>query len=82
MREITVEATLSDKLAQATAQTLLCDPEGRALGYFSPIPNRPKASDLQLDPPSTIEEIKERRKNRAGNFGRPLDEILKGLGIE
>jgi hypothetical protein len=82
MREITVETSLSDKLAQATGQTLLCDPEGRALGFFSPIRDRPKASELQLEPPSTIEEIMERRKNRNGNFGRPLDEILKDLGIE
>lgn len=66
MQEITVEAALGDKLGELSGQAVLCDPQGRALGFFSPFRDRPKLDDLQLEPPSTVEEINERRKNPSG----------------
>jgi hypothetical protein len=79
MQEVTVEPALGEKLGQLAAQTVLCDPEGRVLGLFLPYLDRPKLKDFQLEPPSTIEEINERRKNRSG---KPLEEILSRLGFQ
>ncbi|HEX4414830.1 MAG TPA: hypothetical protein VH107_14440, partial [Lacipirellulaceae bacterium] len=77
MQEFTIEAALSEKLGQRTGQAVLCDSAGRALGFFSPMRDRPMVKDLQLEPPWTIEESKERCKERTG---KPLAEILKRLG--
>jgi hypothetical protein len=79
MQEITVEAALGDKLGELSGQAVLCDAQGRALGFFSPFRDRPNVKDLQLEPPSTIEEINERRKNPSG---KPLEEILSRLGFQ
>lgn len=79
MREITVEPAFGDELGELTGQAILCDAHGRALGFFSPLPGRPQLKDLQLEPPSSIEEIEERRKDRTG---KPLEEILKRLAIQ
>lgn len=78
MQEIVVESTLSDKLCELSSQVILCDVEGRALGFFSPIPDRPRVDELQLEPPLTIAELEELRKVK---HGKPLSEILERLGI-
>lgn len=77
MQHIIVESTLEQKLCGSFEQAVLCDDQGRVIGFFSPLQNRPQLSDLQLEPPLSIEETEQLRKNRAG---RPLDEILARLG--
>ena len=79
MQEVTVELALSQKLGQLTGQAGLCDADGRALGFFSPMRDHPFVKDLQLEPPWSIEESKERCKDRTG---KPLSEILKRHGLE
>ncbi len=78
MHQITVEATLGQELSGLEGQVVLSDPSGRALGIFSPIPNRPPAQDLQLEPPLTIAETEELRKERTG---KPLNDILNRLSL-
>jgi hypothetical protein len=78
MHEITVEPALGEKLGQLAGQVILCDVEGRALGFFSPMPDHPFVKDLQLEPPSSIEELQELRKVRSG---KPLEEILARFGL-
>jgi hypothetical protein len=78
MHEITVEPALGEKLGQLAGQAILCDAQGRALGFFSPMPDHPLVKDLQLEPPSSIEELQELRKVRSG---KPLDEILARFGL-
>ena len=80
MQQITVDPGLVEKLGQLPGQAVLCDLEGRALGFFSPLKDRPLLEDLQLEPPSSVAEIQERRKR--GIIGKPLSEILDQLGIE
>lgn len=79
MQEVIVEPALGEKLGQLADQTVLCNSEGRVLGLFQPFRDRPKVEDYRLEPPSTIEEINERRKNRSG---KPLEEILTRLGFQ
>jgi len=80
MEQITLDPILSEKLGQLPGYALLCDSEGFALGFFKPFTDRPRAEDLQLEPPTSIEEIQGRRKQ--GVTGKPLSEILRRLGIE
>jgi hypothetical protein len=79
MQQVTVEPALGEKLGQLAGQAIFCDPEGRVLGLFLPFRDRPKLKDFQLEPPSTIEEINERRKNPSG---KPLEEILTRLDLQ
>lgn len=79
MQEVTIEPALGETLSQLAGQAVLCDPEGRVLGIFQPYLDRPKLEDFRLEPPSTIEEINERRKNRTG---KTLEEILTRLGMQ
>lgn len=78
MQIITVDSEFGAKLGSATAQTVLCDDSGRVLGYFSPSPEKPKLSDLQLESQISIEELRELKKKH--RTGKPLEEILKRLG--
>ena len=78
MQRITVEPGLEQKLAGLADQVLICDSQGNALGSFSPFRDRPKADDLQLEPPLSMERINEIRKNPTG---KPLSEILNRLGL-
>jgi hypothetical protein len=78
MQAVTVESTLSVKLEGLSGQAFLCDSEGRVLGAFSPWPERPRLSDLNLEPPSSLEELQELRKVRTG---KPLEEILARFGL-
>jgi hypothetical protein len=79
MREIIVESKVEEQFASLLSQTAVCDSQGRVLGFFSPTRNRPKLEDLQLEPPLSIAEVEELRKNKTG---KPLEEILARLGVE
>jgi hypothetical protein len=79
MQEITVESCLGDQLGELSRQAILCDANGRVLGFFSPVPDRPRVEDLQLEPPLSIAETEELRKVQTG---KPLEEILARLGIQ
>jgi hypothetical protein len=78
MQQITVASDVSRTLGKLPEQVLLCDVGGRALGFFSPLPDDSQAADLQLDPPLSVAEIEELRKNPTG---RPLAEILANFGL-
>ncbi len=79
MQQIVVEPSLSQKLAALSGQAVLCDADGRALGFFSPLREPVEIEKLQLEPPSSIAETEELRKVRTG---KPLSEILRRLGLE
>jgi hypothetical protein len=79
MKEVRLDADASKQFGEHTCQALVCDSDGRVLGTFQPWPERPRVDELQLEPPSSIEEIEERRKNPTG---KPLEEILARLGIQ
>ncbi len=79
MQEIIIDSNLSDKLEELSSQAILCDPDGRVLGFFSPIPDRPRVKELQLEPLLSIAEIEELRKVK---HGKPLSEILERLGVQ
>jgi hypothetical protein len=78
MQQITVETCLGEKLCETAGQAVLCDEGGRVLGLFSPVLDRPRVEDLQLEPPHSIEETEQLRKNRSGKL---LEEILGRLGF-
>ena len=78
MHKITVEPALGQALGKFEGQVVVCDSEGRALGFFSPLYERPRVEDLQLEPPLSIAETEELRKVRTG---KPLNEILGRLGL-
>ncbi len=79
MKQITIESDLVKSLAELSGPAVLCDTNGRALGFFSPLDEEAQVSDLQLDAPLSIAETEElRRKYRTG---KPLEEILSRLGI-
>jgi len=78
MQRITIDSRLGETLSELAGQAVLCDAAGRALGFFSPLHGRSQVDDLQLEPPLSIAETEELRKNRTG---KPLEEILKRLGI-
>lgn len=61
MQQIIVQPALGQELGGLSGQALLCDDTGRALGFFSPLKAKVKASELQLEPPLSIAEIEELR---------------------
>jgi hypothetical protein len=78
MEQITVESSLGETLGKSSGQVVVCDVEGRVIGFFSPLKSHPRIEDLQLEPPLSISETEElRKKNRTG---KPLEEILRRLG--
>jgi hypothetical protein len=77
MQHITIESSVGQKLVEALEQAVVCDEQGRVLGLFSPILGRPDIGDLQLEPPLSIAQTEELRKNQTG---KTLEEILKLLG--
>lgn len=79
LQEIIVETAFGEQLGEVASQVLLCDSQGRALGFFSPLPDQPQVKDLQLEPPLSIAETEELRKEQTG---KPLSEILTRLGVE
>jgi len=78
MQQIVVEPALSQRLGHVGAQVVLCDSEGRALGFFSPLEEPTPMRDLQLESPLSVAEVDELRKNPTG---KPLSEILSRLGL-
>ncbi len=79
MQTLTIESALGQKLDAMGGQVVVCDEGGRVLGLFSPIQNRPRLEDLQLEPLLSIAETEElRKKNRTG---KPLEEIFRRLGL-
>jgi hypothetical protein len=80
MQQIQVEMALGEKLAMQKGQVVLVDQQGRALGYFSPMREPTRLNDLELEPPTSIEESEELRKRARANPGRPLKDILNELG--
>lgn len=78
MHEFKVESTLGFQLSALEGQAVLCDADGRVLGLFTPLPGHPNVADLQLESPLSIEQIHELRKSPTG---KPLEEILKRLGV-
>jgi hypothetical protein len=79
MREITIGPPLGESLCQLDGQAILCDANGRALGFFSPIRNLPSVDELQLEPPLSIADTELLRKEQTG---KPLGEILARLGVQ
>ena len=79
MDKITVDSTVSEKLRELSTSAVLCDTNGRVVGFFSPVGSGVRFEDLQLEPPTSIAEIQERRKDRSG---KPLEEILSRLGVK
>ena len=79
MSKIVVDAELGAKLAEAAGMLEVCDPSGRILGSFYPIPWPPGAKSLKDLSPYSDEEIEEFRKEKGG---RPLREIWKDLDGE
>lgn len=78
MQQVVVEPELSQRLGSLGSQVVLCDSEGRAIGFFSPLAEPTPMSDLQLESPLSIAEVEELRKNPTG---KPLSEILSRLGL-
>jgi hypothetical protein len=79
MNQITIQSALSDQLARVPGDVVICDSTGRALGFFSPLPDSTRIEDLQLEPPLSIAETEALRKDRTG---KPLEEILGRLGLQ
>ena len=77
---IKVEQSVADKMARLKCDAVIYDDQGRALGYFSPMREPTRLDELQLEPPTSIEESEELRKRARANPGRPLNDILKELG--
>ena len=79
MQQIRVESALGNQLSALVGQVIVCDAKGRALGVFSPLGEPAQIDDLQLEPLLSIAETEELRKERTG---KPLEEILRRLGIQ
>ena len=79
MQQIIIDQNFVRMLGETSSQVVMCDVEGRVIGFFSPMPDRPHIDELQLEPPLSIAETEElRKKNRTG---KPLEEILGRLGL-
>jgi len=78
MNHITVGPGIVEKLGAATAQSVVCDEQGRALGFFSPLARATPLEELNLESPLSLEETQALRKDRTG---KPLAEILDRLGL-
>ena len=68
-----VEGGLATRFSAADDPLQVCTPDGRLLGYFSPV--RPRT--LLLEPPVSNAELE---RIEAEGPGRPLAEILRDLG--
>lgn len=74
MEKIIVDSILGQALSEITNQVLICDAEGIALGFFSPLKDRIPVSELQLEPPLSIAETEALRQRY--RTGKPIEEIL------
>ena len=75
MQHITVDPSLGAQLTEIGSQVVLCNLEGQALGFFSPIRPAVQFADMRLESPLSIEETEELRKK--GRTGKTLKEILR-----
>jgi len=71
MTRVIADATLPTRLRAVTDALEICDESGKLLGYFHPA--------VRVTSPLSREELERRRQQRAG---KPLAEILRGLGAE
>jgi hypothetical protein len=78
MNRITVDPVIVEKLGAVPGQTIVCDEQGRALGFFSPLTRATPLEELNLESPLSLEETQALRKDRTG---KPLAEILDRLGL-
>ena len=78
MNQITVGPGIVEKLGAVTTQTLVCDEQGRALGFFAPLARATPREELNLECRCSLEETKALRKD---STGKPLAEILERLGL-
>lgn len=79
MQRITVDASFEEQLGSNLNQVVVCDAAGRVIGFLSPLKDRPRVEDLQLEPPLSIAEIEKLRQKR--RTGKPLEEILGRLNF-
>ena len=75
--QLTVDAALLSRLHNLDGLIEFRDEEGRTLGYFHPLVRTGGAGGPPVRSPISDEEIQRRRQQRTG---RPLSEILAGLG--
>ena len=78
MTTVTIDKSLSTQLSGIEGQVVLCNNDGRALGFFQSLPADVELTEL-LEPPYTDEEI---AASRAVRCGKPLSEILERLGLQ
>lgn len=78
MNQITVGPGIVEQLGTVTSQALVCDEQGRALGFFAPLARATPLDELNLESPLSVEATKSLRKDRTG---KPLAEILERLGL-
>ncbi len=79
MDQIIVDAGTGQALGVVANQVVVCDSNGNALGFFSPLKGHPPVSQLQLEPPLSIAETEELRQRQ--RTGKPLEEILRRHGL-
>ncbi len=77
MDRITIDAALSEQLADAAREIPLYDGEGRLLGVFRSEAYRRQLEDAVASCPVSDEELQRRRASTAP--GRPLKDILADL---
>ena len=56
MNQITVGSGVVEKFGRLTGQTVVCDEQGRALGFFSPLAQATPMEILNLESPLSIED--------------------------
>jgi hypothetical protein len=79
MRQITVETNVQQALDALADQVAVCDVNGRVIGFFLPLRERPRIEDLRREPLLSIAETEAlRQQNRTG---KPLEDILGRLGL-
>ena len=76
MSRVTVDAATRARLHNLNAFIVLCDEEGRTLGYFHPGLPPDSRSEERVASPISDEEIERRRRQRSGI---PFSEVLKRL---
>jgi hypothetical protein len=85
MQKIQVDKGLGEKLVALRSEAVLCDEQGRTLGYFSPVEQPMSLEEIARTAPRSMEEIEELRKKYAGKrpeeVGKPLKEILSRWGF-
>jgi hypothetical protein len=79
MKQIVVNADTVTALEAVANQVVICDTNGVALGFFSPLKEKVPVSELQLESPLSIAATEALRKKY--RTGKPLNEILDRHGL-